>query len=59
MSQSPTVQITPEQLGRREIIVTDLLETRGPDLPASDTAVAFAPVQPLSVMGRKMVGHGH
>lgn len=55
MSQ-PSATITIDQLRNREIAVTDLLRTAAPTVPARLGHLG-APVEPLSVFGRKIVGH--
>jgi hypothetical protein len=56
MSQSPSAQITIDQLRNREIIAADLLNTAGAQAGARTTAIS-APSEPLSRFGRKLAGH--
>jgi hypothetical protein len=56
MSQNPSAQITIDQLRNREIVAADLLHAVAVNPSARSTAIN-APSGPLSVFGRKIVGH--
>lgn len=56
MSQSPTAQITLDQLRNREIVAADLVSAGAANAGARSTVIT-APSAPLSVFGRKMTGH--